>query len=282
MRTPLALVALLLAGCASTPFARPTSPAAASASADPTNRVDAILASVSLPPGSVRVAKAPTEAIGSGSTLGGVPDADRKVRTEFWTTPQNVADTLAFLTVHPPKDMGAGNCCSTIDYLGNSAQVVEFSGPLRPGEASVDLQVGVGAIPGGGTGIRVGAEIDLVVPRGKDQTLAGVQTVVLRGTSYPSAESIGPVTLDGAAAARLAADVNALPTVLGISGCLGQGADITMTFGTSNGRQQVEFAGYCPVVRIGGTGDDPGLVPSADLDADLAAALGVPVNSLSP
>ena len=138
----------------------------------------------------------------------------------------------------------------------------------------------VGAIPGGGTGIRVGVEIDLVQPHGADQVLAGVHSVVLTGPTA-TGDALTPVTLQGAPAARLGADVNALATVLGRGGCLPPGADITMTFTTRQGQQSAEFNGPCDVIWTGTAVDDPGLYPSAALEADLGTALGLAASSLA-
>jgi hypothetical protein len=297
MRTHLVLVALLLAGCASTPLARPTGPASTSpastspaaatspavvpASVSSGRHADAIAASVRLPPGSVRVAQAPTAAIGMGTGLYGVPDADRTIRTAFWRTSASAASTLAFLVAHPPEGMGTGNCCSEVRDDTSAAKVIEYVGKAEPGEADVDLQVAVGAVPGGGTGVRVGVEIHLVQSHGPDQVLNGVRSVVLSGSSPSGSPLAAPVTLNGAPAARLAADVNALPAMVGKAGCLPPGADITMTFSTSQGQRSAEFNGPCDVVWMGATDDDPGLSLSTRLEADLGAALGLPASSLA-
>jgi len=226
------------------------------------------------------VAKAPTSAIGTGSMLGNVPDADRTLRTVFWTTSASAADALAFLTAHPAKGVGPGNCCATSSDRVSTAQVIEFTPAATAGEAGVDLQVAVGPAPGGGAGVRVSVEIDRIEPRGPDQALVGVQSVVLTGEATSGAP-VAPVTLRGEQAARLAADVNALATVLGRGGCLPPGADITMTFTTSEGERSAEFNGPCDVIWFGALPDDPGLSPDARLEGDLGAALGLPPSSLA-
>lgn len=147
----------------------------------------ALLASLQLPAGAVRVDREPP---GDAGFLRATPALEssgaRAVVHGWWRVPGAPADVFAYVQAHPPAGArvfargGGGNV-----FSGRTSRMIAFAWPpVSNVIGQRELQVTVTSLRGGGSGVLAEAQSDWIVPRPRAERVPdGVTTVEVRGTN---------------------------------------------------------------------------------------------------
>lgn len=193
-----------------------------------------LLARVILPPG---VSASAREPAGDGHGLAGpgsFPAEPKHVdRHRWWTTAEPLAAVNAFLHAHVP----AGARLTAYGYGGPppSASVTDDFPPVGRVLGTRSLVVSIVALADGGTGLRVDAEVQWIVPRPRAERIPRSVRVLEVTVGPPDAAPSTRVTVvNRAKVARLASWINGLAiTQPGTLNCPAMSADapvVTFTF----------------------------------------------------
>jgi hypothetical protein len=278
MRRALAVGSLLVVTACSQAAAVPSaSQPTTGATRIPTSGLLQLLASLPLPPGTVRV-KAPAS-IDPNDVVGEAPPATRAAAAS-WTSPLPWKATMAWLANHLPPTWTHGS----IAYSGSNETYETFTSPANVAYDGPSITVYVDDATSGSK-VRVNAWEIPLKPKSADETVTGVTSVTAHMTNDNHSD-IKPYTVQitGAKAQRLAADLNALvvdPDL--VSTGLAGNAAATLVFHTATGdrtflaqrnAQQVD-----PEPQRSG---DPDLLMSQAMFAELDADLGHGVSTILP
>lgn len=174
-----AIGALSLSGCGSTPRT-PSSDPAQRASADAT----ALLGSFRPPPGATRASGEPSAApslLDQPSTTPNTPDLVTKTR--WWTTSAAPDSVVSWESTHLPKGMTSGGSGSTYDGSGQppSELTVTFSAPPAPSVLpSRQLLVQAASTTDGRTVIRVDAQVTWLPARPASEAIPPAAVLTIR------------------------------------------------------------------------------------------------------
>lgn len=236
-----------------------------------------ILAKVQLPPGAVAAARDP-----SGGTLahpGAYPATPNLIDLHgFWRVPGDPAEVLDWIKAHSPAGSGASYSGTSGDKEGITAQWMGFS----VGGSSETLVFGVAAARGGGSALRVDAQVVWVLERSPTERIpAGVHAVKVSEQRL-GGPSRGPWTITTLArVADAAALIDRLSASQpGLSFCPSDtGPDVTLAFLSRSGANlatAVVDGSGCLAVTLSIDGRQRhGLQGTSKLVGELSSALGV-------
>lgn len=148
-----------------------------------------------LPPGSTIVATPPSVALERPPQVPGFSNLAQTTR--FATTARSTAATISFLSAHRPKGYTVdGSGTGSIDRHGVAIvedMTFQLSG-MPPGVYSADLLISVTSRGGGGSGIRVDAQVVWQLPKAAAATVPAGDTVAIVAVteSFPQRRS-GPL-----------------------------------------------------------------------------------------
>jgi hypothetical protein len=236
-----------------------------------------ILAKVQLPPGAVAAASDP-----SGGTLahpGAYPATPNLIDLHrFWRVPGDPAEVFDWIKAHRPAGSGASYSGASGDKEGITAQWMGFS----VGGSSKTLVFGVAAARGGGSALRVDAQVVWVLERSPTERIpAGVHAVKVSEQRLGGPPR-GPWTITThARLADAAALIDRLPASQpGLSSCPSDtGPYVTLAFLSPSGANLatavVDGSGCLGVTLSIDGRQRHGLEGNAKLVGELSRALGV-------
>ena len=235
---------------------RPAAPSTSTVTVGRPATLARTLASVPVPAGSV--ASSGTDAPPVSALVPGQDDV--LSQHAFWTSPLSPAATLSWYKAHL-----ATRWSSSVGWTSAGVSGQSYLGPTNPYEYGPNLDVSVKAV-GATTIVRLDAWDVPLTPKSAAEQLHDVTaaTVVMA--------SVSSVRYTGAAAKRLAADVNALPVrwQTGRGECTQAGPEATVTFASSAGSRKFSVDGNCRIVSLVEPADaGPGLATSAAFIRDL-------------
>lgn len=300
---PAVAAAVLLAGCGSATGVRTGTPASTTptSGSDPTTTTAvhsrtaalalarSLLRRAVLPPG-VHPAQAPPAAsLRSAPSSSSTPDEAQATR--FATTGQSMAATYAYLQAHRPPGSTAGMTGSgsaggtvTVKFLGDT-----FGG-MPAGVDNAQLLLSVAPLHGGGTGIRVDAQVTWLptkpaaatVPSGDEVAVVSITETmparIWRQEKLPAPRRV--TVTDAATVRRLRAAADGLPMSLpGPRSCPADvGTRYVVAFARAAGAppDRTYVAGSCDLVSVTGTSGRTiaVLADSTGFDAAYRAVLG--------
>lgn len=273
---PAVAAAVLLAGCGSGTGVRTGTPASTTrtSGSDPTTTAvhsrtaalalaSSLLRRAVLPPG-VHPAQAPAASLRSAPSSSSTPDEAQATR--FATTGQSMAATYAYLQAHRPPGSTAGMTGSgsaggtvTVKFLGDT-----FGG-MPAGVDNAQLLLSVAPLHGGGTGIRVDAQVTWLptkpaaatVPSGDDVAVVSItETMPARIWRHEKLPAPRRVTVtDAATVRRLRAAADGLP--MSLPGPRSCPADVGTRYVVAFARagappDRTYVAGSCDLVSVTG------------------------------